>query len=171
MQYTSRYQSPLGELLLAADGIGLTGAWFAGQRHFASRLDAEREERETPLLATAKTWLDVYFSGQDPAFSVPLHFTGTPFQNDVWGALCAIPYGQTATYGAIARRIAAGRGLPHLSARAVGGAVGRNAISLFVPCHRVVGAHGDLTGYAGGLDRKARLLRLERAGAAPAFAP
>ena len=94
---------------------------------------------------------------------MPLHFTGTAFQNEVWALLCEIPYGRTATYGEIAARLAAKRGVPHLSAQAVGGAVGRNKISLLVPCHRVIGANGSLTGYAGGLDRKARLLALERA--------
>ena len=151
MQYISRYRSPLGEMLLAADEIGLTGLWFAGQKHFARRLDREHEERGLPLFDAAKRWLDVYFSGREPDVAVPLHFTGTAFENEVWELLCAIPYGQTTTYGAIARQLAARRGLPRMSAQAVGGAVGRNEISIIVPCHRGVGADGSLTGYAGGI--------------------
>lgn len=161
VQYISRYRSPLGEMLLAADEIGLTGLWFAGQKHFARRLDREHEERGLPLFDAAKRWLDVYFSGREPDVAVPLHFTGTAFENEVWELLCAIPYGQTTTYGAIARQLAARRGLPRMSAQAVGGAVGRNEISIIVPCHRVVGADGSLTGYAGGIGKKARLLALE----------
>lgn len=162
MQYTSRYRSPLGEMLLAADETGVTGLWFAGQKYFARNLDKEHAEKEIPLFATVKHWLDVYFAGSEPDFTVPLHFTGTAFQNEVWGILCAIPYGQTTTYGEIAKQLAARRGLPHMSARAVGGAVGHNPISILVPCHRVVGLGGHLTGYAGGLERKRCLLALEQ---------
>ena len=162
MQYTSRYRSPLGEMLLAADETGVTGLWFAGQKYFARHLDKEQVEKEIPLFATVKQWLDVYFSGREPDFTVPLHFTGTPFQNEVWGILCAIPYGQTTTYGEIAKQLAARRGLPHMSAQPVGGAVGHNPISILVPCHRVVGLGGSLTGYAGGLERKRCLLALEQ---------
>lgn len=162
MQYTSRYRSPLGEMLLAADESGMTGLWFAGQKYFARHLDKEHAEKEIPLFATVKQWLDVYFAGSEPDFTVPLHFTGTAFQNEVWGILCAIPYGQTTTYGEIAKQLAARRGLPHMSARAVGGAVGHNPISILVPCHRVVGLGGSLTGYAGGLERKRCLLALEQ---------
>ena len=162
MQYTSRYRSPLGEMLLAADETGVTGLWFAGQKYFARHLDKEQVEKEIPLFTTVKQWLDVYFAGSEPDFTVPLHFTGTAFQNEVWGILCAIPYGQTTTYGEIAKQLAARRGLPHMSARAVGGAVGHNPISILVPCHRVVGLGGSLTGYAGGLERKRCLLALEQ---------
>ena len=102
MQYVSHYSSPLGAILLAADDIGLTGLWFEGQKYFALHLDPEREERELPLFETAKRWLDLYFSGKEPDFSVPLHFTGTDFQNEVWRILRAVPYGQTTTYGEIA---------------------------------------------------------------------
>ena len=162
MQYTSRYRSPLGEMLLAADETGVTGLWFAGQKYFARHLDKEQVEKEIPLFTTVKQWLDVYFAGSEPDFTVPLHFTGTAFQNEVWGILCAIPYGRTTTYGEIAKQLAARRGLPHMSARAVGGAVGHNPISILVPCHRVVGLGGSLTGYAGGLERKRCLLALEQ---------
>ncbi len=161
MQYISHYQSPLGPILLAADADGLTGLWFEGQKYFALHLSAEREERETPILAQTRRWLDIYFSGEEPDFSVPLHFTGTAFQKRVWSILLTIPYGQTMTYGEIARQLAAEPGAGHMSAQAVGGAVGHNEISILVPCHRVVGAGGSLTGYAGGIDKKLGLLTLE----------
>ena len=99
MQYTARYHSPIGDILLAADDIGLTGLWFEGQKYFALSLDTEREEREIPLFERTKSWLDIYFSGKEPEFAVPLHFIGTEFQKDVWKILCSIPYGQTMTYG------------------------------------------------------------------------
>lgn len=163
MRYTSRYQSPLGPILLAADDAGLTGLWFEGQKYFAARLGKEHEEREIPVFNQAKRWLDTYFSGEEPTFTVPLHLVGTDFQNEVWELLRAIPYGCTTTYGEIAAQLAAKRGVPRVSARAVGGAVGRNGISIIVPCHRVVGANGSLTGYAGGIERKMALLALEGA--------
>ena len=167
MQYISHYSSPLGDILLAADSVGLTGLWFEGQKYFALNLDKEHEEKEIPLFAEAKRWLDIYFSGKEPDFSVPLHFTGTEFQNEVWELLLAIPYGQTTTYGELARRIAGKRGVKHMSAQAVGGAVGHNNISVIVPCHRVVGTNGSLTGYAGGIDKKIKLLELEKADIVP----
>lgn len=163
MQYTSYYSSPLGNILLAADEIGLTGLWFEGQKYFALRLDKEHEEREIPMLNTAKRWLDEYFAGKEPDFSVPLHLTGTDFQKDVWEILGTIPYGHTMTYGEIAKCMAAKKGVSHMSAQAVGGAVGHNPVSVIVPCHRVVGVNGSLTGYAGGIDRKEKLLALEKA--------
>lgn len=163
MQYTSHYTSPLGEILLAADDVGLTGLWFEGEKYFARNLEKDHEEREIPLFGKVKHWLDLYFSGKDPGFAVPLHFTGTDFQNAVWEILCTIPYGRTMTYGEIAKQIAAKRGVPRMSAQAVGGAVGHNEISIIVPCHRVVGTNGSLTGYAGGIDKKVQLLTLERA--------
>ena len=171
MQYTSRYASPLGSILLAADDIGLVGLWFEGQKYFAHGLAKTHEEKELPLFAKVKRWLDIYFSGQQPQFTVPLHFIGTAFQKEVWELLCTIPYGQTTTYGAIAKQLAAKRGLPHMSAQAVGGAVGHNKISIIVPCHRVVGKNGSLTGYAGGIDKKTALLRLEQADMRTLFIP
>ena len=163
MQYISHYHSPLGTILLAADEIGLTGLWFEGQKYFALYLDGEHEEKELPVLEQTKKWLDIYFSGRKPDFKVPLHFTGTDFQNEVWEILYSIPYGQTTTYGEIAKQLAAKRGLKRMSAQAVGGAVGHNEISIIVPCHRVVGTNGSLTGYAGGIDKKIALLKLEGA--------
>lgn len=162
MQYTSRYKSPLGDILLAADDTGLTGLWFEGQKYFALYLDNEHEERELPVFDTVKKWLDIYFSGKEPDFKPPLHFTGTEFQNGVWGILYDVPYGQTTTYGDIAKQLAAVKGTAGMSAHAVGGAIGRNQISVIVPCHRVVGSNGSLTGYAGGLDKKIALLKLEK---------
>ncbi len=162
MQYIHDYHSPLGKIVLAADEVGLTGLWFEGQKYFALYLDKEHEEKERPIFADAKRWLDIYFSGREPDFKVPLHFIGTPFQNEVWEILYSIPYGRTMTYGEIAQKLAQKRGLARMSAQAVGGAVGRNEISIIVPCHRVVGADGSLTGYAGGIDKKVALLALER---------
>ena len=163
MQFTGRYASPLGGILLAADDVGLTGLWFEGQKYFAQSLDEAHEEREMPLFDDVKRWLDLYFSGQTPDFTPPLHLTGTAFQREVWEILCAIPYGRTTTYGEIAAQIAKRRGLSSMSAQAVGSAVGHNPVSIIVPCHRVVGRNGSLTGYAGGVDRKRSLLTLEGA--------
>lgn len=168
MIYTNRYASPLGGILLAADDRGLTGLWFTeGQIHMGLGLSLDAREHASPFFDEARRWLDVYFSGRDPGFTPPLHLVGTEFRNRVAGLLLEIPYGETATYGDIARRLAAERGLAHMSCRAVGGAVGRNPVSLIVPCHRVVGSDGSLTGYGGGLERKAALLRLEGAGRVP----
>lgn len=171
MQYISHYPSPLGDILMAADAVGLTGLWFEGQKYFALSLDKEHAEKEIPLFEKAKRWLAIYFSGREPDFTVPLHCTGTAFQNAVWAILCTIPYGQTMTYGAIAGKLALQKGLPRMSAQSVGGAVGHNAISILVPCHRVVGTNGSLTGYAGGMDRKIRLLQLEKADMHSLFVP
>lgn len=171
MQYRNHYHSPFGEILLAADEIGLTGLWFEGQKYFALNLHCVHEERELPIFDLVKRWLDIYFSGQEPDFTLPLHFTGTPFQNEVWEVLYTIPYGKTTTYGEIAKQLAVKKGLPHMSAQAVGGAVGRNKISIIVPCHRVVGANGSLTGYAGGIEKKIALLQLEKANMESLFVP
>lgn len=162
MQYTSRYESPLGGIILAADETGLTGLWFEGQKYFALYLDKENEEKELPLFEQVKEWIDIYFSGKEPDFELPLHFTGSAFQNEVWEILCRIPYGQTTTYGVIAKQLAKKRGLARMSAQAVGGAVARNGISIIVPCHRVVGGDGSLTGYAGGIEKKIALLKMEK---------
>ena len=171
MQYITHYQSPLGNILLAADDIGLTGLWFEGQKYYALYLDKEHMEKEIPLFKDVKHWLDIYFSGKEPDFKLPLHFTGTDFQNEVWEILYSIPYGKTMTYGEIAKQIAANRGLKRMSAQAVGGAVGYNEISIIVPCHRVVGTNGSLTGYAGGIDKKVALLTLENVDTSAFFVP
>ena len=171
MTFIQHYDSPLGGILLAADEIGLTGLWFDGQKYFASDLPAERVEQDTPALSEAKRWLDIYFTGREPDFTPPLHPIGSAFRRDVWEMLLQFPYGQTITYGGIARQLAAKRGLPRLSAQAVGGAVGHNEISVIIPCHRVVGTNGSLTGYAGGIDKKVKLLELERTDMTGLFVP
>ena len=162
MTFIQHYDSPLGAILLAADDVGLTGLWFEGQKYFAATLPAKVQTKETPALREGRRWLDLYFAGKEPNISPPLHLIGTPFRLSVWKILSKIPYGKTMTYGDIAQRLAQERGLPRLSARAVGSAVGRNPISLIIPCHRVIGRNGRLTGYAGGLHRKAYLLAMER---------
>lgn len=171
MIYTAHYDSPLGEILLAADEEGLTGLWFVGQKYFAYRLGTEASEGETPAIAAARRWLDTYFSGSAPDFTPPLRPVGSAFQRAVWDALLHIPYGKTTTYGALAHSVAARLGRASMSAQAVGGAVGHNPVSLIIPCHRVVGADGSLTGYAGGIDKKVRLLKLEGADLAGLFVP
>lgn len=171
MQYTCRYQSPIGEMLLSCDDEGLTGLWFDGQKYFAAGMDPENEERELPILEQAKRWLDIYFSGQEPDFVPPLHLIGSPFRQAVWKVLCQIPYGKTMTYGEISRIIAQQKGQPHMSAQAVGGAVGHNPISVIIPCHRVVGTNGSLTGYAGGVEKKVKLLELEQVDMSCLFVP
>lgn len=171
MIYTQHYESPLGGIQLAADETGLTGLWFDGEKYYADNLAAEHEARDTQALGAAKRWLDVYFAGKEPDFLPPLHPIGSAFRQEVWQLLLEIPYGQTTTYGALARRLAERRGLRHMSAQAVGGAVGHNEISILIPCHRVVGTSGSLTGYAGGIDKKLSLLRLEQADLSGFFVP
>ena len=151
----------MGEILLAADEIGLTGLWFEGEKFYADSLDPEHEERNVPVFDVVKKWLDIYFSGHEPDFMPPVHMIGSEFRQQVWKLLREIPYGETITYGGLAKRLARERGLERMSAQAVGGAVGHNEISIIVPCHRVVGSDGSLTGYAGGIDKKERLLMLE----------
>ena len=156
MNYTSHYNSPLGGITLASNGDALVGLWFDRQKHFGSTLASPHEEQnDLPVFYAAHRWLDIYFSGRMPDFTPPLSLQGTLFQQRVWAALLTIPYGQTMSYGELARRLGI------RSAQAVGGAVGRNPVSLIVPCHRVVGSNGNLTGYAAGLDRKRALLGIE----------
>ena len=162
MLYTSHYASPLGGMTLVSDGTALVGLYFDGQKYAAEGLDATRTQKNLPVFEEARRWLDVYFSGRKPDFMPALAPHGTAFQQSVWEILPTIPYGETTTYGAIARRIEQNTGC-RMSAQAVGGAVGRNPISILIPCHRVIGADGSLTGYAGGLDKKERLLQWEGA--------
>lgn len=163
------YNSPLGGITLASDEEGLTGLWFDGQKYFGSGIlkdDPMPEKAETkkpPVLEQTVKWLDLYFSGQEPDFTPPLHLIGSEFRLAVWKILLEIPYGQTTTYKELAGRIAEQRGIKSMSAQAVGGAVGHNPISIIVPCHRVLGTDGSLTGYAGGIDKKISLLTLEKA--------
>ena len=162
MIYVDTYPSPLGKITLSGKGEALTGLWFDGQAFFADTLPESYEEKETPLFRDTKRWLDIYFSGKVPDFTPPLQLQTTPFRKAVWEIVLSIPYGETMTYGDIARRIASQRGIARMSAQAVGNAVGKNSISLIIPCHRVVGQNGNLTGYAGGIDRKLSLLALEK---------
>jgi len=162
MLYTSHYASPLGGMTLVSDGTALVGLYFDGQKYAAEGLDATHTQKNLPVFEEARRWLDVYFSGRKPDFTPPTAPAGTAFQQSVWEILRTIPYGETTTYGAIARRIEQNTGC-RMSAQAVGGAIGHNPVSLIIPCHRVVGTNGSLTGYAGGLDKKERLLRWEGA--------
>lgn len=161
----SVYESPLGTLHLAADEKGLCGLWMEGQKYFAAGLTGnETQNPQNPALRLACDWLDAYFAGKRPDVSaLPLAPRGSEFRQQVWKLLCEIPYGEVTTYGELAKRLAAMQGRETMSAQAVGGAVGHNPISVIVPCHRVVGADGSLTGYAGGIQKKLWLLRHEGA--------
>ena len=171
MQYTTHYDSPLGGILLAADQQGLTGLWFDGEKYYADHLAPDHREGSLPPLEITRSWLDVYFNGKEPDFMPPIHMIGTDFQMSVWNILRQIPYGKTMTYGEIAAQIAKERGLAKMSAQAVGGAVGHNEISILIPCHRVVGTSGSLTGYAGGIAKKVALLKLEQVNMDMLFVP
>ena len=161
MDWIRHFLSPLGPVTLASDGTCLTGLWFDGQRHFGAGLSSDRIGGNLPVLDMAAEWLRVYFGGGIPDFTPPLRLTGTPFRQAVWDALLAVPYGETVSYGELAETLSRTYSRV-MGARAVGGAVGHNPVSLIVPCHRVVGAGGAVTGYAGGIMRKIRLLELER---------
>lgn len=167
------YNSPLGGITLACDEEGLTGLWFDGQKYFGDGIPKggakkeqgaeEKEGKRSPVLEQTVKWLDLYFSGRKPDFTPPLHLVGSEFRHAVWEMLLKIPYGQTTTYKELAGRIAEQREIKTMSAQAVGGAVGHNPVSIIVPCHRVLGTDGSLTGYAGGIDKKISLLTLEKA--------
>lgn len=163
MEYVHHYASPLGGITIAGTENAVTGLWFDGQKYFGSTLSPNCEEKILPVFEQADLWLDIYFSGKAPDFTPPILFTATDFRKAVWEILLKIPYGETMTYKEIASEIARQKGVPKMSAQAVGNAVGHNPISLMIPCHRVVGADGSLTGYAGGIDKKAKLLELEKA--------
>lgn len=163
MYDTTEYASPVGRVVLASDGEALTGLWLEGQKYFQETLPEQPSRRDDlPLFRQAKEWLDRYFAGERPSPNeLRLAPAGGTFRREVWECLLEIPYGEVTTYGAIAKRIAARRGRCSMSAQAVGGAVGHNPISIIIPCHRVVGSNGSLTGYAGGIDKKIRLLEAE----------
>ena len=163
MTFTATYASPLGPLLLASEDEALTGLWLAGQKYYAQGLGADAvEDADAPVLRGAAEWLDAYFAGRRPEAVLKLAPKGSEFQRLVWSLLMDIPYGESTTYGALAVRAETILGR-RTSARAIGAAVGCNPISIIVPCHRVLGADGSLTGYAGGLEKKAWLLRHEEA--------
>jgi len=187
MTRTCIFESPVGTITLESDGAAITGLWIEGQRNVAveacpssakskaegkagheSKDNARNEDNQKAstsptdaVLVQACNWLGIYFSGKEPPFMPPVHLKGTPFQLEVWRILQEIPYGTTATYGDIAKEVAKRMGKAKMSAQAVGGAVGSNPVSIIVPCHRVIGAHGRLTGYQGGIHLKTALLELE----------
>ena len=161
MDYIYHYQSFLGGITMASDGTHLIGLWFDGQKYFAGSLRGPVQEKSLPVFKDTCRWLDTYFSGKNPGFTPPIAMRTTPFRKQVWEIMLQIPYGRTLTYGEIADKIAKKRGMKKMSAQAVGGAVGHNSISLIIPCHRVIGAGGNLTGYAGGIKTKIKLLNLE----------
>lgn len=162
MHYIHPYHSPIGDMTLASDGNMLLGLWFDGQKYFGSTLSNRFITKDLPIFEQTIQWLDIYFSGNAPSFTPPLLLQTTSFRKAVWEILLTIPFGLTLSYGEIASQIALQKGLPHMSAQAVGAAIGHNPISLIVPCHRVVGANGNLTGYAGGIEKKALLLAIEK---------
>jgi methylated-DNA-[protein]-cysteine S-methyltransferase len=171
MDYTHHYFSPLGGITLASDGEAIVGLWFDGQKYYADTLDNEHMEKALPVFKETDRWLDIYFSGKQPDFTPKLNMRGTAFRKAVWNILLTIPYGQIMTYGQIAEIVAKQMGFDRMSAQAVGGAVGHNPVSLIIPCHRVVGSSGNLTGYAGGINKKIRLLQMEQADMSGLFAP
>jgi methylated-DNA-[protein]-cysteine S-methyltransferase len=169
MHYTFEYQSPVGLLTIASDGESITGLWIKGQKYFAAPLEAENSSMDLPVFERVQEWLITYFDGKNPAFTPPLAPTGSPFRQAVWKILREIPYGEVITYGDIAKMVAKQK--EKMSAQAVGGAVGHNPISIIIPCHRVVGTDGSLTGYAGGIKTKITLLTLEQADMSKLYAP
>lgn len=162
MQFITTYDSPVGKITLSSNKECLTGLWIEGQKYFAGTLGEKyKEEKELPIFKQAAVWLDDYFQGHKPNFTPPLYLKGTPFRLSVWNLLMKIPYGETITYKDIAHEIARQKGLSKMSAQAIGGAIGHNPISIIIPCHRVIGTNGCLTGYAGGIANKIKLLELE----------
>lgn len=162
MNYIYHYNSPLGGVTLSSNGTELTGLWFDGQKYFGDTLSNKYEKKTLPIFEQVVRWLDIYFSGKAPDFTPPIVMKTTQFRETVWKIMLTIPFDQTMTYGEIAYKIAKQNGFSKMSAQAVGGAVGHNSISLIIPCHRVVGTNGSLTGYAGGIDKKIQLLTLEK---------
>lgn len=160
----THYQSPIGDILLASKQNKLIGAWIKRQKYYLDNIDEEIIEKDNEILTKAKKWLDKYFNGEKPPISeLDLAPEGTEFRLEVWKILLEIPYGKTITYKDIADKIALKRGISKMSAQAVGGAVGHNPIAIIIPCHRVIGSDGSLTGYAAGLDKKIFLLEHENA--------
>ena len=162
MLYYCNYNSPLGEMTLMSDGCSLIGVWFVGQRHYPQYDFSNLVCKQDAILQYTQSWLDSYFSGKNPGlFAIPLNPAGTEFQKLVWSNLLNVSYGSSISYGQIADFVRVQKGCDKMAARAVGAAVGRNPISIIIPCHRVMGRHGTLTGYAGGLTIKAQLLNIE----------
>lgn len=156
--FTNNCKTPLGDIVMASDGMYLVGLWFEGQKYFGSTIAGKSERRNLPVFDDTMLWLDIYFSGNNPDFTPKIRTTGTVFQENVWNIIKNIPYSSTMTYGDISKSLGF---VSSLSARAVGNAVGRNPISLIIPCHRVLGTNNKITGYAGGEDKKRYLLQIE----------
>jgi len=175
MYYSTTYTTPITRVTLACDGDGknLVGLWTEGQKYHGDTIpEAMIERDDMPVFDDAKKWLDRYFSGEKPEISeLPLAPTGGAFRQGVWSILCEIPYGEVITYGSIAKKIAVKTGRESMSSQAVGGAVGHNPISIIIPCHRVVGSNGSLTGFSGGLQMKIKLLELEGVDMSRLFVP
>ena len=173
MTYTYHYDSPLGGITLSSNGTELTGLWFEKQKYFASSLNTEMvENSDLKVFQDTKSWLERYFSNKKPEITeLPLAPAGSDFRKAVWEILCEIPYGKVTTYGEISKKIAKQMKKSTMSAQAIGGAVGHNPISIIIPCHRVIGANGNLTGYAGGLDLKIKLLEHEGVDLTKMFLP
>lgn len=167
MTYIHHYNSPLGKITMASNGLALTGLWFDGQKYFAETINDEIEEKSLLIFDKTAKWLDIYFGGKEPDFTPEIIITGTPFRKAVGEIILNVPYGKTMTYGEIASKIATQKGIERMSAQAVGGAVGHNSISIIIPCHRIVGTNGSLTGYAGGIE----LLKLEKVDMSKLFSP
>ena len=161
--YQGNSQTPIGKITMASDGTNLIGLWMDGQKYFCSTVKEEMAVQEDlPVFQKTRDWLERYFAGKKPAISeLPLAPAGSDFRQEIWKMLCEIPYGEVTTYGALAKKMAEKLGRSRMSAQAVGGAVSHNPISIIIPCHRIVGTNGSLTGYAGGIDKKIRLLELE----------
>ncbi|MGN1267463.1 MAG: methylated-DNA--[protein]-cysteine S-methyltransferase [Dorea sp.] len=162
MEYVTDYESKLGKILLASDGKAITGLWFYGQKYFADTLGDKYENGNLKIFQETKKWLEKYFSGKNPEMNIELNPKGSEFRQKVWKILCEIPYGEVMTYGEIAKKIAKAEGKKSMSAQAVGGAVGHNPISILIPCHRVVGSDGSMTGYAGGVEKKEWMIGMEQ---------
>ena len=162
MDYTYHYSSPIGGITMASNGESLTGLWFDGQKYFASTLSQRHMEKQLPVFDRTCEWLDLYFSGKSPDFIPPVFMYVSNFRRDVYEILMTIPFGETMTYKEVADLIAKKHRIISMSAQAVGGAIAHNPISLVIPCHRVIGTNGKLTGYAGGLDKKEWLLDMEK---------
>lgn len=173
MFYKTDYNSPVGNITLGADGEHIVGLWIKGQKYFADTVKEKMfQNDDLPVFQKAKNWLDRYFRGEKPEISeLPLAPKGGEFRQMVWKILCEIPSGQVWTYGGIAAIIVARTGKKTMSAQVVGGAVGHNPISIIIPCHRIVGSNGSLTGYAGGLETKIKLLELEGVDMSGLFRP
>jgi methylated-DNA-[protein]-cysteine S-methyltransferase len=162
MEYIYKMQSPVGALTVSSDGVNILGLWIEGQKYFSATLGGEFLERRLPIFVEVERWLEKYFLGKEPDFMPSLAPQGSAFQKTIWNILCKIPYGQTTTYSEIAKQYELQNKNKRTSARATGNAISHNPISILIPCHRVIGKNGDLTGYAGGLDIKRKFLQIEK---------